>query len=134
MGIVHHSNHPRYLERGRVEMLRLAGLDYLTLTQQGNHFPVLELQIKYRRGINFDDIIAIETEVAELSKTRLAFSYRVFRVNELKAGALFESPLKGELLCSGETHHCCVNEKGRPMEMTPAMFEKLHLLFTGANP
>lgn len=134
MGIVHHSNHARYLERGRVELLRQVGSDYLALTKQGFHFPVTELHIEYRRSINFDDIIAIETSVVSVTKARLTFGYRVLRVTEFHADSLHSDPLDAELLCTGASFHCCVNEKGRPVKMDPGIFAKLDSLHVGSDP
>jgi YbgC/YbaW family acyl-CoA thioester hydrolase len=128
MGIVHHSNHPKYLERGRIEFLRLVGTSYKDLTLQGIHFPVLELQIKYKKPLLFDDIITIETKISFLTKTRLNFSYKIYRGSELIPGSIHESELEAELLCVAESFHCSVNEKGRPIEMNTNILKKLESL------
>ncbi len=77
MGIVHHSNHARYLERGRIEFLRLADLNYAELIKQGMQYPVLELRTIFKKPLVFDEVILIETSIASLSKTRLSFFYNI---------------------------------------------------------
>lgn len=132
MGIVHHSNHAKYLERGRVEFLRLAGSDYLSLTKKGLHFPVLELNVRFRRPIYFDDCLLIETQISLATKTRLNFAYKIFRSNDFGKEALLNEPFQGELLCNGETFHCCVNSEGKPIEIPADVLGTLEQLHKGA--
>lgn len=127
MGIVHHSNHARYLERGRVEFLRLAGMAYTEVIKAGVHLPVTELKIAFRRPLNFDDVILIETEVAELSRARVTFAYRIFTGAELALPGLAQAALPGEPAVTGESFHCCTNEEGRPVRMG----EEMQKMFTG---
>lgn len=128
MGIVHHSNHAKYLERGRVELLRLAGSDYLSFTKRGLHFPVLELQLRFRRPIYFDESLLIETQVSLATKTRVNFSYKIFRCDKMGQDSLSSEPFIGELLCTGETFHCCVDHQGRPIEIPADVYSKLEQL------
>ena len=51
MSIVHHSNHAKYLERGRIEFLRLAGLDYASMIKRGMQYPVLELRTTFQNPL-----------------------------------------------------------------------------------
>lgn len=125
MGIVHHSNHAKYLERGRVELLRHVGSDYLSITKRGLHFPVIELNVRYRRPMHFDDRILIETRVSLLSRTRLNFAYNLFRCEMMERDTLAKQPYKGELLCTGETFHCCINQEGKPIEIPADVFRTL---------
>lgn len=130
MGIVHHSNHSRYLERGRIEYLRLSGHDYTKMVERGLHFPVTELRIQYKKPLVFDDVILIETAVTEVSRTRLNFSYRVFSgVGELLMPSLSnEEFTEGAPAVLGESFHCCVNNKGRPVEIEAALLEEFKRL------
>lgn len=125
MGIVHHSNHIRYLERGRIELLRLVGHDYTKMVEQNLHFPVTGLTIEYKKPIAFDSIIIIETVVSEITRSRLHFSYKLLAGSELALPSLSEVPLELPLLAFGESRHCCVNEKGRPVEINSALVEEL---------
>jgi len=124
MGIVHHANHPKYLERGRVEFLRLAGLGYTEIVKQGFHFPLTDLQVSYKKPPVFDEVILIETTISKVTRVRVNFEYRIFTGQELAAPSLTNEPMSAPPAVLGETFHCCVNEKGRPVEMTELMVSK----------
>jgi acyl-CoA thioester hydrolase len=127
MGIVHHSNHARYLERGRVEFLRLVGPGYTEVVKRGFHFPLTEMKIAFKRPLDFDDVILIETEISELSRVRLNFSYRIFTGVELGPSSISSEPWPGNPAVTGETFHCCTNEEGKPVKIA----EDIHKMLTG---
>ena len=128
MGIVHHSNHARYFERGRIELLRLVELPYTEVVRQGIHIPLTEFNVSFKRPLHFDDVVLVETSVGEVSRTRLAFSYRLFSAPALRPASLAEAPFPGKPLVTGETFHCATNPAGRPVPLPPALFEKLSSL------
>ncbi|HEY8278842.1 MAG TPA: thioesterase family protein [Bdellovibrionota bacterium] len=125
MAIVHHSNHARYLERGRIELLRLCGLEYSNLMNRGMQYPVLELQTSFKKPLKFDEVILIETTIAEASRTRLAFSYKIFTVPELEKPSLSQEEFVGTPSVMGMTSHCCVNSEGRPIPAQPDVLARL---------
>lgn len=128
MGIVHHSNHARYLERGRIEFLRLAGLDYAALIQRGMQYPVLEMRTVFKKPLVFDEIILVETAIAGVTRARLDFSYKIFSAKELAAPLLTTEEFAGTPSVLGETFHCCVNPQGRPIGATADVLENLNRL------
>lgn len=125
MKIVHHSNHARYLERGRIEFLRLVGYDYAEVMKRGLHFPVTELNIEYKKPLVFDQVILIETAVSLLTRVRLNFAYKVYPVAELAAPSLSTEPFQGKPSFLGESFHCCVNDDGRPVEAGPEFHQRM---------
>jgi len=134
MAIVHHSNHARYLERGRVEFLRLAGLDYASMMKRGMQYPVLEVRTIFKKPLVFDEVILIETTIAKVMRTRLNFTYKIFSAKELLAPALSNESFTG-LAPSvlGETYHCCVNPEGRPIEAAADVVGQLTELWGGSE-
>jgi YbgC/YbaW family acyl-CoA thioester hydrolase len=128
MGIVHHSNHARYLERGRVEFLRLAGLGYSTVIEKGYHFPLTDIRISYKKPLVFDEVICVETELAELSRLRLTFRYRIYSVPALRPDELVGETLEGRFSVEGETFHCAVNLQNRPAKISEELYERLSQL------
>lgn len=129
MKIVHHTNHARYLERGRIEFLRLIGLDYVAIMKRGLHFPVTEMSVEFKKPLVFDEIIVIETCISLLTRVRLNFGYKVYSVPELLAPSLSTVPFEGKPSFVGETFHCCVNDEGRPVEAGPEFHSILLPLF-----
>jgi len=134
MNIVHHSNHAKYLERGRVEFLRLIGFGYSKVVEQGFHFPVLELSCKYLRPIPFDSVLMIETHFSQLTKTRLRFDYKIFQApgndhvpeSYLSKNNFADENPQEKPFFSGHSEHCCVNNSGRPIAIPQNIFELLN--------
>jgi acyl-CoA thioester hydrolase len=79
MGIVHHGQYLTYFEAGRVEWLRKRGVAYATWTAAAIHLPVVEATLRYRAPARFDDILTVETRLAELRWASLRYEYVVRR-------------------------------------------------------
>lgn len=109
MGIVYYANYLRWFEKGRSEFLRQIGLPYANIEQQGFHFPVIEVTCRYTQAARYDDIIRIETELAEVGRARLTFRYRVAREPD------------DAVLAVGSTRHACVGHSGRPVRIPEAL-------------
>ncbi len=122
MSIVHHSNHARYFERGRVDHLRLIEMPYTEIMKQGMHFPLTSMTVNFKRPLYFDSIIVVETKISMLTKVRLNYSYRILTGEPEGKDRLVSEALPGNALVTGSTEHCCVNDAGRPMEMAPNLF------------
>lgn len=117
MGVVHHSNYFRWFEMGRVEYLRQAGVYLLDLMDAGILFPISDVSCKYRASAKFDDIVMIETKLAELSKVKMVFSYRVLREAD------------GILLATGSTQNAFTEAKGRIIRLPAPYYDNLQRLF-----
>jgi acyl-CoA thioester hydrolase len=111
MGIVHHANYVAYFEKGRLEYLRRRGLPYKSLVQRGFHMPVIELNLKYRRPAQFDDVLSIETRLGALTRVTVRFEYTVSLPPIDPALVARQAPA---LLVEGHIVLACVDEKGRP--------------------
>ena len=98
MGIVHHARYLEYFEAGRIEYMHRRGVDYGNWAGRGIHLPVVEAQVRYRKPVRFDERIAIDTTVAELSRVKVCFACRIVR----------EAPGE-ELIAEGHTVHACVD-------------------------
>jgi acyl-CoA thioester hydrolase len=105
MGIVHHANYLAYFEAGRVEWLRRRGVTYASWAQRGMHLPVVEATVRYRAPARFDDVLEVETTLAELRGLSLRFRYRLLR--------------SGTLLAEGATRLACVDASHRLRRFPP---------------
>jgi acyl-CoA thioester hydrolase len=101
MGVVYYANYLRWFERGRAEWLRQIGLPYGEIERQGFHFPVAEVTCRYFHPSRYDEVVKIETELAELGRASLMFSYRITRETD------------DVLLATGSTKHACIDRAGR---------------------
>jgi acyl-CoA thioester hydrolase len=98
MGIVHHANYLPYLEAARVDWLRRRGATYAQWAERGTHLAVVEASVKYRQPARFDDLLTIETKLAELRHASLRFDYTIQRGDTV--------------LTTASTRLACVNAQG----------------------
>lgn len=102
---VHHANYINYFERGRVEMLRELGVPYRQLEDSGCLLVVREMNLIYHAAAEFDDLLTLVTEVAEVRKVRIRHRYTLTR------------PSDGELIVEGESVVASVNPQGKPVRI-----------------
>ena len=86
-GVVYHGAYVRFLERGRSDFLRLAGVGHDELAR-GDHgeplaFTVRRLSIEFVKSARIDDVIEIATEVTALSGARLSLGQTVIRADTI---------------------------------------------------
>jgi acyl-CoA thioester hydrolase len=98
-GRVHHANYLTYFEMGRVEQLRAAGHDYRQMEAEGVMLVVVEMNVKYRRGALYDDLLRLVTTTVKARGVRIEHEYRVFRGEEL--------------LVEARSVLCCVDREGK---------------------
>lgn len=84
-GIVYHANYLRFLERGRTEFLRAAGVDQSTLHAEGEGlaFAVRRMTIDWLKPARMDDIVLVETRTAEIRGASLLILQRILRGEEV---------------------------------------------------
>lgn len=116
MGVVHHANYFRWFEMGRVEYLRQAGVYLLDLMAAGILFPITDVSCGYRASARFDDIIAVETVMAELSKVKMIFTYRVVREAD------------GALLATGRTQNAFTDDNGKIIRLPVEYYDRLRAM------
>jgi acyl-CoA thioester hydrolase len=108
MGVVYYANYLRFFEAGRNEFIRARGLRYRDFEARfGLLLPVAEAGVKYVEAARYDDVISIETTLAEARRASARFSYRILR--------------QDELLASGFTLHACVDSAGRIRKLPPEL-------------
>ena len=108
MGVVYYANYLRFMEAGRNEFIRAHGLRYRDFEERfGLRLPVAEAKVSYRMPARYDDVVAIETSLAELKRASVRFEYRILR--------------EEEVLATGETVHACVDLDGRVRRLPPEL-------------
>ena len=82
-GVVYHASYLRFLERGRTEFLRAAGVDQSALHAEGDLiFAVRRLTIDYLKPARMDDALLVETRTAEVRGASLVIAQRILRDGE----------------------------------------------------
>ena len=88
MGVVHHAAYLPYLEVARVEYLRDLGHPYDALREEGVEFPVVEVAVRYRMPLRFDDLVDVHVAVAWAKAATFQMEYLLLRGGERCADAV----------------------------------------------
>ena len=102
-GIVYHANYLKFCERGRSEMLRLAGIHHTELTKDGLHFVVRRMECDFRAPARIDEVVRVETCLKRATGVKLVLAQAVKFVDQV----LFEA----------EVTIALVNGAGRPQRI-----------------
>jgi acyl-CoA thioester hydrolase len=103
MGIIHHSAYLPYLEEARAALLRHAGFPYDQVRQEGIDLSVLELYVRYRRPILFDELVDVSVMVGTGTRTTFQLGYLL--------------QVDGETRSTAVTVHGAVDPTGRPVRL-----------------
>jgi len=88
MGVVHHGRYLPYLEAARVEYLRHLGHPYTEWRQQGVDAAVLEVFMRYRQALRFDDVVDVHVVLAAVTRATFQMAYLLTRGDDAVASAV----------------------------------------------
>lgn len=86
-GNVYHAAYLHFFERARTEFLRAEGIHHSELAKDGIAFAVRSMQIEFERAAHIDDLLTVETTLAEISGAKLVLDQAIGRGGELVAKA-----------------------------------------------
>lgn len=79
-GIVYYANYLKFIERGRTEFVRGAGIDQGSLkTEDDIVFAVRSINAKYLTPARFDDVLQVRTELVKLGAASVDMQQDIFR-------------------------------------------------------
>lgn len=107
MGVVYYANYLRFFEGARASYWRALGKSYKDLEDAQIAMPVIEAHCNYKSPSRYEDLIAVETAVADVRGASLRFVY------EVKRGPT--------LLAEGYTRHAVIGPNGRPRALPDFM-------------
>lgn len=113
-GIVYHANYLKFMERGRSEMIRLAGVEQQVLLAQSIAFAVRAMSLDFRRPARLDDDLLVETWISEIGGASLVMQQAVIK--------------DGETLVGAEVRVACIDPIGKPRRIPPAIAGRLATL------
>ncbi len=89
MGHAYYGSYPLWLEQARGKLARDRGTSVKELEEKGVKFPAVELNIKYKREIKYDDIIQVKVWIEEVRRAAVLFKYEIYNTsnNELSCEA-----------------------------------------------
>jgi acyl-CoA thioester hydrolase len=105
MGVVYHANYLIWMEVGRVEYWRAAGLRYRDMeTEDGVLLVVAEVNCRYRAPAFYDEEVVIRTSVGEASSRMIRFEYDLVSGDDQR------------VLATGETKHVFCGRDRKPVK------------------
>jgi len=116
-GVVYNANYLRYFEIGRTELMRQWICSYRDIEKLGFVLPVTECWSRFKAPAFYDDLLLIETTIAEVSTVKCQFSYRILRQEE--------GLTRPKLLVKGYTVHAAVTREGRLTRLPENIIRKI---------
>ena len=112
-GLVYHANYLRYMERGRSEFFRSAGITRLAQLEEPEPtaWTLRKVSVEYFRPARIDDLIEVHTRCVSLSGARMTADQKVH--------------LGGALLVHGQVEACIITMTGKPRRIPQQMRDKL---------
>ncbi len=98
MGVAHHGSHVDWLEEARTEWMRDAGVSYRKMEESGVFLQVIDVHVTYRASVTYDDVVLIETFLAERRRVSLTIGYELRR----ECDGVFVGEATTALACVGE--------------------------------
>ncbi len=120
-GVVYNANFLRYFEKGRTELMREWVCSYREIEALGLILPVTECFARYKSPAFYDDLLEIETSIAELRKFSCRFNYRITRKDDHRS--------KPTLIVKGYTIHAAVTREGKLTRLPESIMSKLQGIF-----
>ena len=99
MGIVHHSNHVRYFELGRIGWLAEHDVPYDRYVADGLHFATTHVEVDYHRPVRFADVVEITVWAEAVRRASLRMAYVL--------------SVAGAVIATGATEHAAVDGAGK---------------------
>ena len=75
--VLWHGASVKWFEKGRVELVKMYGIDAFELERQGLIMPVVELNIRYKSSAFLSDNLSIATEIHEVRPSAITFLHTV---------------------------------------------------------
>ncbi len=91
-GVVYHANYLRFMERGRSDMLRLAGIDQRAAHEAGEGaYAVRDMHIRWHATARLDDTLSVVSRLMKIRAAAAVIHQRVMREQTILAEADVEA-------------------------------------------
>jgi len=113
MGVVYYANYLIWMELGRAEYCRAAGIRYRDMeVDDGILLAVVDAHCRYLHPARYDEEIAVKTWIAKANHKMVEFQYEI------------RDAQSGQQLASGETRHLFLGPGMRPVRL-PEKYQSL---------
>jgi len=111
-GVVYHANYLRFMERGRTEFFRCAGIWLARLDDaEPIAWALRNATLQFHRPARLDDPLEVHTMCGGLTGARMTADQKVMS--------------KGQLLMEGKVEACIITLDGKPRRIPADVREKL---------
>lgn len=107
MGHAYYGNYLAWLEQARGAWCRDRGFTYAELEGMGYFLPVVEVNLKYRDEVRYDDLILVRVRATEIRRSAIRFDYELVRAAD------------GRVCSEGFTWHVLMGEHRRAVQIPP---------------
>jgi acyl-CoA thioester hydrolase len=105
MGVVYYANYLVWMELGRAEYCRAAGVHYRDMETDGIFLAVVEAHCRYLHPARYDQEIAVKTWVTNASRRAVEFEYEI------------RDSHSGRELATGRTRHMFLGADMKPVKL-----------------
>ncbi len=109
MGVAHHGSYVDWFEEARTEWMRAQGETYRELEDRGVLLQIVDLQIRYKSPLDYDDEMWIEVRVGTRRRVTIELCYEARRADD------------DRLVATGSTTLACVDRGGRLRRLPAGM-------------
>lgn len=113
MGVAYHANYLVWCEMGRTDFIREHFKSYADVERDGVRLAVADAQVRYLAPARYDEIILIETRLADVRSRAVVFEYTITR------------PAGDVRLATARTVLVSVDGAQRPVAMPAELRERL---------
>jgi len=122
-GVVYHGRYLEFFERGRSEFLRSHDIHHHVMAQaaqdEASAWIVRRMALDFSAPARIDDILQVETAIAQIKPARIIMTQRIWH--------------EARLLATAQVEVALVNARGRPRRIPTAFFEKINAGFSRKN-
>jgi acyl-CoA thioester hydrolase len=105
MGTFYNSRLLEWMEVGRSEWARAAGIPYAEWEKRGVYAPIIEANLKFSGRAGYDDILELKTVCSREGRVRLKFETTVVHAES------------GRAVAEGFTLHALTDREGKPLRV-----------------
>jgi acyl-CoA thioester hydrolase len=106
MGVVYYANYLVWMEVGRAEFCRAAGICYRDMEAvDGLRLAVVDAHCRYLQPARYDDEIVVATRITRASRRIIEFQYEI------------RQALSGRAVAEGETKHIFLGHNMKPAKL-----------------
>jgi acyl-CoA thioester hydrolase len=123
MGHAYYANYLFWFEQARGGLCRARGFTYKQLEEEGIYLPVVEVNIRYKGEVKYDDWIQVKVWVQEIRRAAIQFAYEV--TNESTGKVCTEGFTWHVFMGSARKAITCPAHVRELLDRNPADFETL---------